>query len=138
MENVYFFFVVVGFVNNSDSFFFIFGEQRQKKQRKYQNMCTFILYRTEKKITFSLNIAKWVCDIADCCYHDASCMLGKKKTQGKQKERRLFCTGCFYVREELLEINTDTVVNTHTRCSCALSFSFFCARENGSFLFSSF
>lgn len=25
--------------------------------------------------TFSLNIAKWVYDIADCCYHDASCML---------------------------------------------------------------
>lgn len=41
---------------------------------------------------FSFNIAKWVCDIADCCYHDASCMLWKKKKERKkeaEKDERL-------------------------------------------------
>lgn len=37
---------------------------------------------------FSLNIAKWVCDIADCCYHDASCVLWKKQKKKKQSRKR--------------------------------------------------
>lgn len=65
---------------------------------------------------FSLNIAKWVCDIADCCSHDASCMLWKKKKKERKKKNdekaQPFCTGCLYVWEELLKINKDTVVNT--------------------------
>lgn len=80
----------VKFVNND---FFIF--------LKKKSMCKLILYCTEN---VSLNIAKWVYDIADCCYHDASCMLCLKKMKksssegkGKKAEKdkdRLFCTGC--------------------------------------------
>lgn len=69
-------------------------------------MCKFILYRTEN---VSLNIAKWVYDIADCCYYDASCMLWLRKLKkiiirGEEKEKheelvvlyRLFISGKNY------------------------------------------
>lgn len=36
---------------------------------------------------FSLNIAKWVYDIADCCYHDASYVVKKKKRMKKEAEK---------------------------------------------------
>lgn len=61
VENVYFF--VVGFVNNS--IFLFFGEKIK--------VCVHLFCIAQKM--FSLTIAKWVYDIADCCYHDASCML---------------------------------------------------------------
>lgn len=37
---------------------------------------------------FSLNIAKWVYDIADCCYHDASYVVKKKKKNEKRSRKR--------------------------------------------------
>lgn len=63
VENVYFF--VVGFVNNSNFFIFL-GKKKLK-------VCVHLFCIAQKM--FSLTIAKWVYDIADCCYHDASCML---------------------------------------------------------------
>lgn len=104
-------FFVVGFVNNSN--FFIFLEKK-----KISKVCVHLFCIAQKM--FSFNIAKWVCDIADCCYHDASCMLwkkkkGKKKRSRKRRKAQTFCTGCLYVWEELPKINKDTVVNTQRK-----------------------
>lgn len=48
---------------------------------------------------------------------------GKKKKKGD--EARPFCTGCLYVWEELLKINTDTVVNTKKVIELGFFFSNF-------------
>lgn len=63
---------------------------------------------------------------ADCCSHDASCMLwkkeGKKKKPKKTKLSR-FVQVVYMYGKKLLKINKDTVVNTHTELlSFSLSF----------------
>lgn len=69
-------FFVVGFVNNSD--FFIFLEKKKSK------LCVHLFCIAQKKM-FSLNIAKWVCDI--CRLLLSWCKLYVVKTKNKKKKK---------------------------------------------------
>lgn len=71
---------VVGFVNNDNVFFILlfFWE-------KILKVCVQLFCISQKM--FSLNIAKWVYDIADCEYHDASCMVWKLMERKKETFR---------------------------------------------------
>lgn len=99
MENVYFF--VVGFVNNSNFFLFsfIFLEK---------NIVCVQLFCIAQKM-FSLNIAKWVYDIADCDYHDA-CENKRKEKEEPSKHSRF--SRFVQVVSMCGKINKETVVNT--------------------------
>lgn len=70
-------FFVVGFVNNSDFFIFL-----EKKNQNYVYIY-FVLHR-KKCLVWILQSGCVI--FADCCYHDASCMLWKQKTK-KRKNR---------------------------------------------------